>query len=467
MPSLKVPVCYGVDLGDTHVAVVRAARRPSGPVSEVLLDAPWPNDRWPALAAEIRMAVENRRAGARVALAVRDVVHRRLSAPFSSVCRARRVLPSLLDTQLPFPLEQCVSEYLDLRAAGGRAEALAVAALKESLEERLAACVAAGIDPLEVDSEAVALWMGAMRAFAPGVETTLRLVAYVGADRVSIAAGRGAAFDSAYGSRGALPAAADEAAADLLRRARRVVQAMAHGEAGAPTEWIWCGPMAAREDFVARAEEGLRELGSVRFLRPDRPGSSLAQALAVRGVRHDALACNLRSGTSTSPALARWLATRRNRAVAACLAGGVAAGALAGVWLHLLDRRVGSMQSDLAAEARGVGRLSSVQRGQELRMARDAVQRRIDEAAALRDLFRPAAGDLMTALLASASRQGIRIEQLEIKGDAVLVAGSSPDGDACDRLAAVLREYKLVPQIQRPEGTGGGRVPFRITGGRS
>lgn len=100
-------------------------------------------------------------------------------------------------------------------------------------------------------------------------------------------------------------------------------------------------------------------------------------------------------------------------------------------------------------------------------MARDAVQRRIDEAAALRDLFRPAAGDLMTALLASASRQGIRIEQLEIKGDAVLVAGSSPDGDACDRLAAVLREYKLVPQIQRPEGTGGGRVPFRITGGRS
>ena len=83
----------------------------------------------------------------------------RLQAPVKSTRKAKMVFPSLLDVQLPFPLENCVFEFTDcIKNPDQSVETIAVAALKKTLETQLASCKAAGCDPEIMDHEGLALW---------------------------------------------------------------------------------------------------------------------------------------------------------------------------------------------------------------------------------------------------------------------------------------------------------------------
>jgi len=93
------------------------------------------------------------------ALRCRESLVRRLEAPFSSCRKARKVLPTLLDIQLPFPVEDCLCNFIGLhRTKERKVRALAVAARRIDVRRRLDALHTLGIDPVVLDQEGLALW---------------------------------------------------------------------------------------------------------------------------------------------------------------------------------------------------------------------------------------------------------------------------------------------------------------------
>jgi hypothetical protein len=100
-------------------------------------------------------------ADARVAIAMppRDCVCRWLTTPFASLHKARKVLPTILDIQLPFPLEECVYDFVaDRKSDDGHVEALALAARHRAVAGALAQWEAHTVDPAVLDHEGLALW---------------------------------------------------------------------------------------------------------------------------------------------------------------------------------------------------------------------------------------------------------------------------------------------------------------------
>lgn len=467
MDHMGAKVCYGVDLGEGFAAVVRASGSGRTPGLRTLMASSEGAGAgsWPAAAAEMVAAGTRRRALIVAAIPARDTVVRRLAAPMASLRRARSILPSLLDVQLPFPLEECECEYLDLRAAGdGRTGALAVAARRDAIARRAAECSAAGFDPMILDAEGLAIWTQAAAEIRPEGDA-LRAVAYAGADRAVLAVGRGRDLESVHAVRWNVGEGREAGVAGFVQRARQALQAGGVTDAS-PADWIWCGP-GARPDGVAGDIEKTLSGAAVRFRRADEPATFLARALAIRALRGGTMACNLRSGALAQPDLVRWLARRADRAAATCLAAGLMLAASGVGWTVWLDGRVAAANAAVAAAAREVGHLSRVQPGLEVRMAGESVQKRLDEEAALARAFQPAAAGRLAGVMRVASQNDLWIETATLGTASTELGGTAPNWEACARLEAFLKTVGYKTDLRKQDAGDEGRVRFVLKGLRS
>ena len=467
MTGVRVSSSYGIDAGDGFLAVVRAARSPRGLAFTTVLSGtdPVAEDARQSAASEMALAAARRISIIAAALPARDSVVRRLTVPMPSVARARRVLPSLLDVRLPFRLEDCAFAFPVIRRTpDGRVDALAVAAPRSAVERRLAALKGAGFDPMILDAEAPALWARA-QSECPATGTGIRVVAHFAPDRLVLAVGRGEDLESVVTLREGLGAAASDAPgsdrAAMLQRIRPVL-----GTDGS-AEWIWTGPRVEGDpEAVASLERDLGAGADVRWIRAPEPATFLARALAARVLSAGPGACNLRQGNLAHAGFASWGLAAGRRAAVACIAAGLILAAFQVSLTAWMSRREADVQRRLESESRRVGRLAGVQRGQELRMARDAVARRTAALAPVARLFEPSAVPGLAGMLRLARNAGLTFEVVELADDAVRVEGTSPDRDACGRIEDFLRLQGYRTRSRRNDEAVDGRVPFTIEGDR-
>lgn len=465
--GVRVSTGYGIDAGDGFTAVVRAVRAARGVSFSTIYVRTASSDATAlqAAAGEVAMAAAQRTAVTVAAMPARDSVIRRIDVPLPSLARARRVLPSMLDVQLPFRLEDCSAAYPEVRrGTDGRIRALAVASPREAVESRLATLREAGFDPMILDAEALALWARAT-AEHPPTAGMRRVVAHAAPDRFVLAVGSGADLESVITQREALRApgtGGGGAWAAALQRARQAV-----GGSG-PMEWIWTGPEASADSAVLDAFE--RDLGAgaaVTWIRVASAETFLARALAARALSGGPLECNLRTGDLAHSGLTAWGMAAGRRAAMACMAAGLALAGLSVAMVGWADRRADDAQQRVQTAALRVGRLVRVQRGQELRMVRDAVEKRLAAMAPLPRMFQPSSTWRLAGLLKLASSSQLTLEVVELSDKAVRVQGTSPNRDACGRVDDFLRLEGYRTEMRRSEESAEGRVPFTIQGERT
>ena len=434
--------CYGVDFqGDRLVVVCGHRRRGRVTVAEAPL---------PAGLGELGAD-----GGAVVAscLSVRESVTRLLEAPFASVQKATRVLPTLLDIQLPFALEDCVSSFLDLRRTpGNKVTALAVVARREDVERRLAVLRERGVDPVLLDQEGLALWSQSLRESpcAAGDEDKGRVVVALSADHAAVAAGRGSEFMVAH----RVGPDADQVAR-VLRAALR--------EPG-EVRWFWTGP-GAEDD--SRVDALLARLGA-EWPGPStvhvEPTTFLARAIATRVLEPGALACNLRVGDLSHPALAGRSHGRLARAALLLLLGGVllCAGNLAARVrvrraAERLDRGFYALVDELAGyhvTARG---------DDALRTATDVARARAEELRPFTRVFEASLADAVADVVAFGERSDLRYDTISLGQERVQVSGTAAEWSAPDPLVALLSARGYVVRLDRSDALVDERIPFTVS----
>ncbi len=115
---------YGLELAGGRVVLARATRR-SAP--QVLYAGPADSEEARRILAGAARDVERGSAALAAAVPAEQTVIRRLRAPFASVRKAARVWASLLDVELPFPVEGAVCAYSPPRLDDGGTVAVAAA----------------------------------------------------------------------------------------------------------------------------------------------------------------------------------------------------------------------------------------------------------------------------------------------------------------------------------------------------
>lgn len=436
VPGIRVAL--GVDVAAGRLIVARATR----------------SGRGAAIAAVADPVAELAGAGPRVAVAAclpeRESFSRWLEAPFASRSKARRVLPSMLDVQLPFPLAECVYRAVaETEAASGSCRTLVAVARLADIRRRLDSLREAGVDPHVLDQEGLALWARGL-VEAPPEGGGLRVVAYWGEDRLTLAVGRGRELAAAHTMRQPRPDEIDR----LLRAGAR--------EPGPGGLWLWCGPSASDRASVEalHAAVSARWPGECRVA--DAPAGFLARALAERAICPAALPCNFRVGGLAHPGV---VAMARRSAIlvrVAFLALGLGLCGVNLAWQTAVGRREAAMRGEMGRLAASVAGSVRVPSGGEVLIARRALDREASALAPVLRLYRPSAASTLRDLIDQAARDGVALELVSIAPGSVAVEGVAADPAACERLAAGLRQAGYPARIERRESAGKGAVRFSI-----
>ncbi|MCO6399709.1 MAG: hypothetical protein J5I99_00590 [Verrucomicrobia bacterium] len=414
-------------------------------------------------AIEYRSAEANSAAPCAAALPIHLAFIRRLTAPLPSIEKARRVLPSLLDIELPFPLESCSHALLHVaRTQQGDVEALATAARTDDIAAHLDRLQQAGINPLVLEHEAVALWRQSVEE-NPLSRQQRRLLICLGEDRTGLMVGSGHGLDTATGLR--------QSASEILQAQTGGAQRLAlwwrtQRERAGAADWhvAWCGPGADKPDL--RQTFGALLLGESEYksITHRDPATLLARGLANGLLSGDSLQGNLRQGALAHPA-----AEAQTRRAARSRLWTLAAAALLLIavnlaWLHLLSRERNRWQQRLATEAETVAGTDRLPRGQEMLAAQRALESQAAGWTAFNRARNPGAEQLLAQILRVAKPYGLTFQNLVIRPSSFLLNGTAEDWNDGERLASAFTGDGWQTKLDRSDAGADERVHFSLKG---
>ena len=356
--------------------------------------------------------------------------------PKLPAAKLRRILPGLLDAQMPLDLAECVYRF----APNGEGVA-ALVARREDAEAAFAAdATLSGVVPA-----AWALWGHCLRAVPPKTPGECRAVALAENGGVLVVTGRGEAFGAAAEIAGG--------AEDVVRTLRMAfgpaaeVRCLCGGrEAGRLADALRASPLGLQPEMPPGAETLLESALEAR----DWPGG--------REVVFPSAAAE----------------ARRERGAAWCR------GAL-GVFLIALAVAVFRMGDGMIAEAAASGRelreelslrasalagYSVPGRGDRVvTLAKEAAKKR-DRSALVRMLRPGASAKLAGVMEALAECEGTTLFAVRVDDDVLAVSGNAPDEAAARAFAAALEKKGFSVRLDIPGDAGGnGVVRFTATAG--
>ncbi len=376
-----------------------------------------------------------------------------VEAPFSQAAKVRRVLPTLLDIQLPFALEDCAHVFVAMECTPeGKYRALAAAVRRQDLEAILGDYRQQGLDVHVVDHEGLALWSQGLREHPPrGGDPEPRAVLWIAPDHATLVIGRGAGFVSAHPMTDPDPARIDR----LLRAALGEPQ---------PVTWVLAGPECGIGDRTALASLQAAWPGSVTV--PDEPRAFLARSLAVRALLDEALACNLRTGSMAHPAFVRRRHFQRMRMAAALyiaaailFVGGVTARRSAIQAAQDAEHKAGRRVDVLCGfhvAAKGEHALGVVQ---------DTLEQQRRLLMPFAAPFRFGVANELRDLTALAAQHDITLSRVILEPESLRVNGTAPDWDRCEAIQAYVIRRRADTQLARQDALAEEYVPFTITAG--
>lgn len=387
-----------------------------------------------------------------------------ISAPLTSVHKAVRVFPSMLDIQLPFPVESCATRFLAIGKTPERTvKALAIAARIETIRRRLETCRAAGWDPLILDHEGIALWTRGL-AECPDTSNRIRVLTCLYPDRTVLVYGKNREIIGVHVIRRQAegPLATDAKA--LAARIRSTLQPEL--EDGIGVQWLWCGPLATDSGFPGVLNIALAAHWQGECITLSDPATFLARALAMRLMRPGALAVNFRAGEFAHPALIGHAVRRRRRALILLL---VAASVLFGInmlWRHIAGSKVDQEAREVTALAGELAPGARIPVGMEVREARRAVEKRSGETAAFRGALEKSLMPDLAAIAGAAREHSVSLGTLTLRDSQVEIAGAAPDWPACERFAAAIKVLGFNARLERQSVNLDGRSSFSLKGDR-
>lgn len=387
-----------------------------------------------------------------VALSPRGALIRRIDSPFPSAGKTRRVLPSLLDVQMPFSLEECSVAFTHMEPlSDGRMTTVASAARIDDLRRALSSMSELNIDPMYVDVEGIALWEESIRDKGAGSAGTRVAVLKAEQEQSVLVLGTGSRLISAH------PLSSFDAS-----HVKRLLVS-AYGVAG-PIEWRICGGNAEGAEYRTVLDELGTDWVSGTILH-DESKTFLARAVARRALVGGCDVVNLRQDQHQHPELTK-LEDGRIQGLAAVLAGcGLLLGMLSLGANIGLDSRMKALDDMylLRADKLAAGSLGPAKGIHALQTAERIVGKRLKEAAPILAPFQPSPAVLLREIGSSAVKHGLLLEVASVTSESVSLEGTASSWKNPEQLERFLQSKGMTTSLTRDESLIDESVKFKIS----
>lgn len=384
---------------------------------------------------------------------------RPLVTPFSSRKKAEKVFASLLDIQIPFPVESCAAAYAGIREQDGRVHAQAAAVRSNVLDAYLEELHSAHIAPAVCDHEAVACWDQA-RTERPFSRWDRRILCIITPDTTLLVLGSRDRFISSTsiltGAQKLFPAVSGTqpaAAEKWTHEVNHAIAAWKNTQGLGEFEWCWSCWDEPGGGILQQLADRL-ESPPTGFTAIAEPEGLAARAYIRRAAQPSEWSMNLLTGPRTHPVL-RQQAQRKQRASALTImsaglvlaAAGIAEHWAAAAPIQQMDTEI----TDLAMELSG---MQNVPYGQEVLIVRRAFESRATKGNRLTETAEHRRTELLEAILKVAEEAGVTLQKLELNPDFLRIEGAADDWNRCDPMARALERqgYKVLVDRQ-PAGS--------------
>lgn len=437
--------CYGVDLSNSEPMVVLAEKKHG----KVVWRKVTINNTTLAKAVDTQTVTSG-------CVSARDSLTRRLEAPFSSRSKVVRVLPTLLDIQLPFSLEDCQYEFLDFRKTDfGTMESLAVAATKDNINKKIESIKKVGFDPEIIDIEGLAVWSQIQHEFFGGQTSdidSLTAVLILNGELSSLTIGRGRRFLNSYGLN-----------ANDTKRVLRLVKAYLLNQ-GERISWFIAGNGATDKDLVSHWQRTLSEQSYREVEVVDDPESFLARALAVRALCVEYLHCNLRNGNLTHNRIYSYGSGVKLKL--AVLLGVV--GALLCLGNIVLQHNISTRNDEIKKEFKGMvdsltGYHVAAMGKAAVKIANDSIVERKAGLKPFLQAFKPSLLNVITDIADVAKNNNLQCNNLLLDFERISISGMAEEFKASDELVKVAVRAGYVVSNKRGSAIANNKIPFTIT----
>jgi len=418
-------ICCGVDLSGSDSEAVKARRRGRRIIFEQF------KSYKAGEAIEICDAKDAVAAALPVALGI--VV--RVKAPFDSVSKSKKVLSTLLDIQLPFPLEECEYHFAEIKKVRDGVEALGVVARRADIEQRLRKLAQCGVDPHVLDFEGLALWTGLLREQGIKDDGIVRVAVYMRADGGVLAIGRGLEFVACHRITTAAPGAVNHYLKAQFNKLG--LRSAADTEA---VEWYLdcseCCPVEIASELRRHISESWQ--GEVRDLSKS-PGF-MARELAVRALTSGPLRVNLRSGGYTHPGIARQRDKSVLVTILTVMLAGIVMCAAAAAWQYKISSERQSIRSRFVTKLSSLlGYKVRAQGRQGIIIAQRELENRRTGLSPLLETLKPSLLQDLRRIVGDAAERDVKIGHLVLAQPMIEMTVDCEDSSA-SRFAADMRK---------------------------
>lgn len=467
--TMQATIGYGISRDEDRLTIVRAAKGRSG----ISYDQQWngpvrqESAEWKNLIGRIYAEVWDGQAVTAVPVPVDKSIFRPLTTPFTSKKKAHRVLPSLLDIQLPFPLEEALTSFIDVSGnKTGPVSSLAVCMRREEYGTFLSDWQELGLDPVAVDHEGLAWWTWYLKKMPPTSSESRVIVAF-GQNRSVVMIGTDKNLLGCYRwNKGVQQFSQQEDAwRDAVNRLQRIC--LAHKKAcdDHPLHIIQTG--SAIEASVCEAFECVWNAEDVKpaFSCDANGQTALASALAERALVSDMLPCNLRSVDVPHPAELQASGRNIKKSLVFTIILGLLLSAAAAGFYGVLYFRENRIKKHVTELATALTSMKSVPRGQEVLLAERSLESRREELRPFSKAVNDSVTGLLNDLLETAQTHEIKINRLVVRPDGILIRGTSPGWNDCDVLLPLLQKAGYRPAAPERQDAGmDERVHFQLQG---
>ncbi len=419
---------YGIDISGNRVFLVRAVLN-NGSV------------RYTRAEAGDAVVIEalGQRGLAAAALNGRECFARWLDLPAVTSRNALKVLPTVLDLQIPFPVEDCLFTFPVIDDIGtGKSRAMAVAIRKSDIETGIKRYNDKGFDPAILDHEGLSLWTQSLSEL-PASASTLRVVVYIGLDRWVAVLGTGSKYISSH--------YAKPGDVDMFHRivlsGLDAVKSDRPDAAIASSKVMWCfsGPGASDQSAI---EKILTLFDAAAFMAVKihaEPESFLARSVARRALVDDGLPCNMRINSYAHAAMVRRKESRVLRsAMVVALSGLLLIGvSISALWrmqsqLNMLDSRFRAKVGEVAgAKVKGQKGEQAIAIAQRVLAAREYEQRPF--------MSECHVAQCANEIVASCVSGQTTVESLSLSDDQASLSGVAAGKQSVEELDSILKNH--------------------------
>jgi hypothetical protein len=392
-----------------------------------------------------------------------------LHVPFKNWRKVIKVLPSLLDVELPFSIDDTVYSFPAFKHSGRSTQVLAAGALKKDIVAILEKFAEYHLKPDIIDHQGLALWSQSIKELPPEQigNSVLRILIYLANNASAIVIGQGNDFISSHALNQQNPSEIRRIVNSTLssvpeNTTQKVPSATSlHDKLQSRVVWVWCGETILDKHKLSALQHVMNTIKEGEHILHDNPKEFLLRGLISRALTSEKNMCDL-SLDAESKLL------RRTRILSLCSAGSLLLSGLlliaTGFFIRsVADSKTRQLNADFSQLARELGSAEGTTGADAVLTASRTANSKIEALRPFTEYFKPSMIDEIYQLIHIARTNNLHYESLYVNNSAIEISGTAENWDSPEVLSAHFIRKGIKPTLNRKDALPDEKIPFTIS----